>query len=92
MYTWASQVALVVKNPPANVGDKRFGFDPWVGKIPWRKAWQPTPVRLPGEFHRQRSLAGYSPRGRRVKQLRTHAYTLHTRHLCPASKSSSAQG
>ena len=32
---------------------------PWVGKIPWRKAWQPTPVFLPGESHRQRSLGGY---------------------------------
>ena len=35
-------------------------FDPWFGKIPWRKEWQPTPVFLPGEFHGQRSLAGYS--------------------------------
>ena len=35
--------------------------DPWVGKIPWRRKWQPTPVILPGEFHGQRSLAGYSP-------------------------------
>ena len=34
---------------------------PWVGKIPWRRAWQPTPVFLPGESHRQRSLVGYSP-------------------------------
>ena len=40
---------------------KRPGFDPWVGKIPWRREWQPTPVSLPGEFHRQRSLMGYSP-------------------------------
>ena len=32
------------------------GFDPWVGKIPWRREWQPTPVFLPGEFHGQRSL------------------------------------
>ena len=39
----------------------RPGFDPWVGKIPWRRAWQPTPIFLPGEFHGQRSLAGYSP-------------------------------
>ena len=39
------------------------GFDPWIGKIPWRKAWQPTLVFLPGESHGQRSLAGYSPRG-----------------------------
>ena len=38
-------------------------MDPGVGKIPWRRAWQPTPVFLPGEFHGQRSLAGYSPRG-----------------------------
>ena len=38
-------------------------FDPWVGKIPWRKEWQPTPVFLPGEFHGQMSLAGYSPWG-----------------------------
>ena len=36
---------------------KRCGFDPWVGKIPWRKAWQPTPVFLPGEPRGQRSLA-----------------------------------
>ena len=38
---------------------KRHGFDPWVGKIPWRRTWQSTPVFLLGEFHRQRSLAGY---------------------------------
>ena len=36
-------------------------FDPWVRKIPWRREWQPTPVFLPGEFHGQRSLVGYSP-------------------------------
>ena len=42
---------------------KRCGFDPWVRKIPWRRAWQPTPVFLPGESHGQRSLAGYSPQG-----------------------------
>ena len=40
---------------------KRQWSDPWVGKIPWRRAWQPTPVLLPGESHGQRSLAGYSP-------------------------------
>ena len=43
----------------------RLRFDPWVGKIPWRKAWQPTLVFLPGESHGQRSLAGYSPWGRK---------------------------
>ena len=40
---------------------RRYGFDPWVGKIPWRRAWQPTPVFLPEVSHKQRSLAGYSP-------------------------------
>ena len=43
----------------------RPGFDPWVGKIPWRRKWQPTPVFLPGESHGWRNLVGYSPRGRR---------------------------
>ena len=41
-----------------------LGFDPWVRKILWRRAWQPTPVFLPGKFHGQKSQAGYSPRGR----------------------------
>ena len=39
---------------------KWLKFDPWVRKISWRRAWQPTPVFLPGESHRQRSLVGYS--------------------------------
>ena len=38
---------------------KRREFDPWVVKIPWRRAQQPTPVFLPGESHGQRSLVGY---------------------------------
>ena len=42
---------------------QRPGFDPCVGKIPWRRKWQPTPVFLPGEPHGQSSLIGYSPRG-----------------------------
>ena len=41
--------------------NKRSGFNLWVGKIPWRRKWQPTPVFLPGKF--QRSLAGCSPWG-----------------------------
>ena len=54
-----SQVALVVKkNPPANAGhlnsSRRCGFHPWVRKIPWRRAWQPTPVFSPGESHGQK--------------------------------------
>ena len=44
-----------------NTGD--LGSIPWVGKIPWRREWQPTPVFLPGKSHGQRNLAGYSPWG-----------------------------
>ena len=54
-----TQVALVVKNLPANARDvKRHEFNPWLGKIPLEEAWQPTPVFLPGEFNGQRSLMG----------------------------------
>ena len=56
---------------------KRLRFDPWVGKTPWRRKWQPTPVFLPGECHGQRSPAGYSPWGQKepdtLKQLSTQA-------------------
>ena len=38
---------------------RRGGLDPWVGKVPWRTAWQPTPVFLPGESYGQRNLEGY---------------------------------
>ena len=41
------------------------GFCPWVRKIPWRREWLPTPAFLPGEFHGQRRLVGYSPWGRK---------------------------
>ena len=52
----------VVKNLPANAGNTGDrGFNPWVGEIPWRKKWQPTPVFLPGEFHGERILEGYNP-------------------------------
>ena len=59
-------MVLVVKNLPVNGGRcKRHGFDPWVGKIPWRRAQQPTPVFLSGESHEQRSLVGNCPEGRK---------------------------
>ena len=50
----------VVKNPPAY---RRWGFDFWVRKNPWRRKWQPTPVFFPGKSHGQRSLVAYSPWG-----------------------------
>ena len=57
-----SQVALVVKNLSASAGrHKRHGSNIWVGKVPWRRAWQSTPVFLPGKSHGQRSLMGCSP-------------------------------
>ena len=57
-------MAHLVKNLLANAGHERDrGFDPWAGKIPWRRNWQHTPVFLPGKFHGQRSLAGHSPWG-----------------------------
>ena len=40
---------------------KKLGFNPWVGEIPWRKTWKPTPVFLLEEFHGQRNWAVYSP-------------------------------
>ena len=49
------------KESTSSAGD--LGFDPWVGKIPCRRKWQPTPGFLPGESHGQRSLVGYSPGG-----------------------------
>ena len=61
---WASQVVLVVKKPPANAGDMRRSFDPWVRKIPWRRVWQSTSVFLFGGAHGQRSLAGYGAQHR----------------------------
>ena len=52
------------RNTAVNAGDQReVGLYSWVGKMPWRRKWQPTPVFLPGKFHGQRSLTGYSPRG-----------------------------
>ena len=56
---------------------KRRGLDPWVGKIPWRRAWQPSPVFLPGESHGQGSLAGCSPRGHQASDATE--VTSHTR-------------
>ena len=43
--------------------------DPWGGKILWRREWLPTPVFLPGEFHGQRSLVGYSPWGHKESDM-----------------------
>ena len=59
----------VVKSPPMM---QEMRVRSLVGKIPWRRKWQPAPVFLPGESHRQRSLAGYSPRGRKESDMTEH--------------------
>ena len=65
------------KKSPCNAGDERHGFNPWVRKMPWRRAWQPTPVFLPRELHGQRKLMGYRPWG--------HKVGTRTEHTCNAT-------
>ena len=80
----ASLVAQMVKCLPATptCQCRRHRSDPWVGvgKIPWRRKWQPTPVLLPGKFHELRTLVGYSPWGRKesdmTEQLHFHFLSL----------------
>ena len=55
---------------------RRHGFNPWVGKIPWRE-WQSTPVFLPGEFYGQRSLACSSPKGRKESDMTERLTPVH---------------
>ena len=75
----ASQMTQWVKNPLQCRRQKRHEFHPWVWKISWRTAWQPTPVFFPGESHRQRSLTGYSPPG--YKELDTTEQLSAQAHL-----------
>ena len=71
-----------MKNLSANARDVReMDLIPGSGRFPWRRNWQATPVFLPGKSQGLRSLAGYSPQGRKesdmIEQLSTHAHT-HT--------------
>ena len=72
----AMEVTVLGKNPlpdqhtaPQCRRSRRHVFDPWVGKMPWRRKWQPTPVCFPGESHGQRSLEGYSPWGHKESDI-----------------------
>ena len=69
----------MVKSLPADAGLKRCWFDPWVRKISWRRKWQGTPVFLPGKYHGQRNLVGYSPQGPKesdtTEWLSTHTHS-----------------
>jgi len=81
----------VIKEPACQCRRlKRCWFNPWVGKLPWRRAWQSTPIFLPGKFHEQGILADYSPWNFRVRHIcaharaRTHTHThTHTHICCP---------
>ena len=76
--TWAS---LVARWKRTHLQCRRRGSDPWVGKIPWRRAWQPTPVLLPGESHGQKSLWATVHRvpksWTQLKPLSTHAWIIY---------------
>ena len=86
----ASLVAQTVKNLLAM---RRPLLDSWVQKISWRREWQPTPVFLPGEFHGQRHLVGYSPWGRQESDMDMTEWLKHKtpqmeeRFLCKILKS-----
>ena len=64
---------------------RRLGYNPCVGKIPWRRKRQPTPVFLPGKSHRQRGLAGYSPWSHKESDVtectHTHTHTHINTHI-----------
>ena len=61
---------------------RKPGFDPWVRKISWRREWQPTPVFLPGEFLRQRSLIGYSPWDCKESDTTERLHSLPNINIC----------
>ena len=83
----------MVKNLPANAVYRRLRFTPWVRKIPWRRAWQPTPVFLPGESYGQRSLVAtvywvvnsqtqLKQLSRQARNTHIHAYIFAYRGWC----------
>ena len=71
--------------------DRRYGFDPWVRKTPWRRPWQPTPVFLPGESHGQRGLAGYSPKGYKESDTTEAPERASTRRILGREETNSAK-
>ena len=71
---------------------RRPSFDPWVGKIPWRREWPPTPVFLAGEFHEQSSLPSYSPWDHKVSDQLTLSLCILGSRRQEAAPSFSRQG
>ena len=76
----------VVKNACQCRRLRRHELDSWVGKIPWRRKWQPTPIFLPGEFHAQRSLAGYNPWGRQSRTWLSNWAHRHAKYMLEKGK------
>ena len=81
--------SMIIKEPSYQCS--RDGFDPWMGKVPWRRKWQSIPVFLPGESHGQRSLVSYSPWGHKEsdmtewlkwQQKYTHTHTRRYSFIC----------
>ena len=60
---------------------RRYGLDPWVGKIPWRRKWQRTPVFLPAKSYGQRSLVDYSPQGYKKLDMTEHTGMIQSVYL-----------
>ena len=75
MYQVGFPGGSVIKQPTCQCKrDRKWRFDPRVGRAPWSRKRQPTPVFLPGKFHGE-GLAGYSPWGRKESDITEHAYT-----------------
>ena len=69
----------MVKNPDANAGDIRDTSSiPGLGRFPWRRKWQPTPLFLPGKSYGQRNMVGYSPNGRKESDMTEVTEHIHT--------------
>ena len=86
------QIAIVIKNPPASARDiMRREFSSWVRKIPWKRAWHPTPVFFPRESHGQKSLAGYSPWGCKESDTTEQLSFIHSFPGCVSGKEPACQ-
>ena len=94
--TQCHQILAPIYYFPGGSDDKQFActagsncrFDPWIGKIPWRRNWQPTLISLPGKSHGQRIPVGYGPWG--LKELHmteplTHTHTLLVNDITPTN-------
>ena len=89
-YWWATSICglprrLSGKEPCQRRRSKRHDFNPWVGKVSWRREWQPTPIFLPGNFHGQGSLVGYGIKSqiRLIMHTQVYVYTnIHSVYIC----------